>query len=102
MLSAAPGYHGLKSGSVWTPFAALRSMMNFLPDMCLATFQPQGCSKPDMDFFDTIFGKALEVEGLRLPTDPWILRCQPALPSPRFSQRPMRVDGIRVEDFIPS
>jgi hypothetical protein len=57
--SAAPGYHGSASNNIWMSFNALSKVKTFMPELCVALFQPQCSSKADMDYFDTIFGKAM-------------------------------------------
>jgi hypothetical protein len=97
-MSAAPGYHSRASGSLWTSINVLRSMSTFFPEICVVAFQPATCLRPDTECFGNIFGKSFELQDMRLPTDPWVLRCQPSLPNPAFCQRPFRVDGIKVEE----
>jgi hypothetical protein len=102
--SAAPGYHGSASNIVWLSFNALSKVQTFMPELCVALFQPQCSSKADTDYFDTIFGKAMEVDSLRLPTEPWSLRCQPLGTNAKVYTRPFNADmgNIKVEDFHPT
>ena len=101
--SAAPGYHGSASSNIWMSFNALSKVQTFIPEMCIATFQPHCSSKADTDYFDTTFGKAMEVDSLRLPTEPWSLRCQPLGTNAKVITRPFNaaMGNIRVEDFHP-
>ena len=98
-ISAAPGYHSRASGSLWSSINVVKSMNTFFPEICVVAFQPASCSRPDTEFFDNIFGKSFELQDLRLPTDSWVLRCQPVCPNPVFCQRPFRGDGIKMEDI---
>jgi hypothetical protein len=102
--SAAPGYHGSASNTVWLSFNALSKVQTFMPELCVALFQPQCSSKADTDYFDTIFGKAMEVDSLRLPTEPWNLRCQPLGTNTKVITRPFNAEPgtIKVEDFHPN
>ena len=102
--SAAPGYHGSASSNIWMSFNALSKVQTFIPEMCIATFQPHCSSKADTDYFDTTFGKAMEVDSLRLPTEPWSLRCQPPGTNAKVTTRPFHaaLGNIRVEDFHPN
>ena len=97
--SAAPGYHGRKSSSIWTALTALTRLKMCFPQMAVATFQPHGGSKLDHDFFDTLFGKALDLGNLRLPIDPWAMRCQPAHLKPPFVMRPLQAAEMSTDTF---
>jgi hypothetical protein len=101
--SAAPGYHGSASSNIWMSFNALSKVKTFMPELCVALFQPPCSSKADMDYFDTIFGKAMEVDSLRLPTEPWSLRCQPLGTNTKVITRPFNADTgkIKAEEFHP-
>ena len=103
LCSAAPGYHGSASSNIWMSFNALSKVKTFMPEMCVALFQPPCSSKADMDYFDTIFGKAMEVDSLRLPTEPWSLRCQPLGTNTKVITRQFIADTgkIKAEEFHP-
>ena len=101
--SAAPGYHGSASSNIWMSFNALSKVKTFMPELCVALFQPHCSSKADTDYFDTTFGKAMEVDSLRLPTEPWSLRCQPLGINTKVITRPFNADTgkIKAEEFHP-
>ena len=101
--SAAPGYHGFASSNIWMSFNALSKVKTFMPELCVALFQPPCSAKADVDYFDTIFGHSKEVDSLRLPMEPWTLRCQPLGTNTKVITRPFNADTgkIKAEEFHP-
>lgn len=102
--TAAPGYHGSQSGGLWHALAAMRSIQNIFPEICVATFVPPRCSKADLDFFDSCFGKTLDLTetlNWRLPLQPWEVRVLPCPTPIKFASRPLYPEKVSLSDFNP-
>ena len=101
-ITAAPGYHGQRSAALWLTFNALRALQTFFPDIGVATFHPPPFAAKDVQFFDDLFGKPLDFSlgaNLRVPLQPWAVRCMPVAREPRVIKRPMDGSSTKLGDY---
>lgn len=77
----APGYHAPRASEIWSTFHTIRGLGNFYPKVAVVSYQKPPQNPLDSSYWDGLFGVAVkgDVNQLRVPQAPWLLRCSPAL-----------------------